>query len=127
MTKISVYKKRGGLVKKQIYAVDLGALQNVGRRKSKVIKQGAILKEALLDESQSFDSSTDLVLLDSVLPDAIAVSLSWNVGDAGGTADNVLVFGDSITTLRYDIVSVLTGDDVIDDVLDDEIAVLENM
>jgi hypothetical protein len=54
--KISVYKKRGELVKKQTYVVDIGAFQNVNRPKSKVMKQGVLLKEAQLDTLQVVDT-----------------------------------------------------------------------
>ena len=130
MSKVSVFKKKGGIIRVQNYVADFGdidALQNVGRQKSRVINRGALITKVVQGELQSFDPDSDLVLLDSVLPDAIAVSLSWNVGDALLPAEEVFLWADSITALRYDIADVLTGVNATEAVLEDQIAEFDNM
>jgi hypothetical protein len=130
MSKVSVFKKKGGIIRVQNYVADFGdidALQNVGRQKSRVINRGALITKVVQGELQSFDPDSDLVLLDSVLPDAIAVSLSWNLGDALLPAEEVFLWADSITALRYDIADVLTGVNATEAVLEDQIAEFDNM
>jgi hypothetical protein len=112
MSKISVYKNRGKLVKKQTYVVDfdVGALQNVSLPKLKVIEQGELIKEAPFESVQSFDPESGIDAFDSVIREAFAVSVSLNFGDALFAVEEVLVLTDNITALRAEIVAAITGD-----------------
>jgi len=114
--KISVYKKRGELVKKQTYVVDIGAFQNVNRPKSKVIKQGVLLKEAQLDTLRVFDafgttdvdnSIGDVIFL---AQEAIVLEVSANIEEIN---DRKFVLVDNIATqgtLSAEVVEFLATD-----------------